>query len=351
MKKKPTQLRKKSKLLDFMNAFYSRFKSTEMLLLTVSGIIVGITSGYLGEQAVSVIDNWHHFQINWYKVWASLICLMILPVGITLGILSVRKILVPRTRRLTFYEPPQRKALVLFLSVVRNPKWVASVKDSGPDHPVKLISFSETAAERNLSGQSIRDDLNAMAKAKRQNLGPPINWEQALRGIYHHSRDAGPLERLIVIASPESVVQADMFFGKFVSRYLELKGVKFELLLSSDNRRSGIELVASDDISSIPVDKLRNRAWDFEDLNALSNGIVCLFEHLNDGPASVPDNQIVVDYTGGMKVCSVVSAMTTLNRDIETQYVATQEREVNRGGDHELWEYDVLGYDLVVDER
>lgn len=200
------------------------------------------------------------------------------------------------------------------------------------------LSHTRDILPRNLdlSGR-LADDLAALAEAKRQAslTGQPAQhwiWEQALRGIHHHTRDGGPLRRVILLGSPESVEQLHQFRNEVISRYDELKQVSFEAYYQYDGK---IHVLDSPDHQHH-----RQNGVDFEDFDELTRAYDRILSGLERDGAR-PD-QIQVDFTAGQKPASVVAAVVTICSDVSNQYVATNPRDRQA----ETWMYDVWGYDF-----
>ena len=87
----------------------------------------------------------------------------------------------------------------------------------------------------------------------------------------------------------------------------------------------------------MPSNELANRpleGWDFEAFDDLSRALLHrlrMFKRME-----VNEKEIMIDFTGGQKVTSVVAAMVTINRRVKTQYVQT-----NRP-------WNVAGYDIQM---
>lgn len=71
----------------------------------------------------------------------------------------------------------------------------------------------------------------------------------------------------------------------------------------------------------------------FDEFDELSWALIKLLHCLKD--QGIQDHQIMLDFTGGLKVTSVVAAAVTFNREIRTQYVHTTKLKV-------------IGYDLLL---
>lgn len=74
--------------------------------------------------------------------------------------------------------------------------------------------------------------------------------------------------------------------------------------------------------------------WDFERFDDLSKAILELFKIFRR--QRVPDEQVMIDFTGGQKVTSVVAAAVTFNRRSKAQYVQTNKP------------WNVVSYDVMM---
>jgi hypothetical protein len=158
-----------------------------------------------------------------------------------------------------------------------------------------------------------------------------------LRGIYHHVKDRGPLQRVILICSAQSILQAKLFIDHVLRRYHSLDHVAVDVLLASD---LALKRWQADEASLDPED-----GFDFEDFDALTEAYGRLFELLKkEGIAS---RQIQVDLTGGQKPTSIVAAVVTVGSRIANQYTCTNPKDPSAA----RWEYEVLGYDFIEPPR
>jgi hypothetical protein len=73
--------------------------------------------------------------------------------------------------------------------------------------------------------------------------------------------------------------------------------------------------------------------WEFERFDDLSRAVLHLIREYKR--QNVSEHQIMIDFTGGQKVTSVVAASVTFNRKIKAQYVQTNPP-------HEVVSYDIL---------
>lgn len=210
-----------------------------------------------------------------------------------------------QTRRL---PAELRKHLVLFLSNLRK-----DLEASG-GVPLQLVLTND-----------LDRDILTMEELKQRE--PPVkwSWEMPLRGIRHHL-DRNTLQTVTLICSPESLLQAHLFLN-VCRRYDPLKKVKFSLFARGKARP---ELVSASD----PNVQKGLRGWDFENFDELHHGLSCLLEEFKN--RKVADTEVMIDFTGGQKVTSLVAATMTFNRHIKSQYVQTNP------------DYDVLSYDVVM---
>lgn len=200
-----------------------------------------------------------------------------------------------------------RKHLVLFLSNL----------------PKQLEESGGTPPQLVLTNDLDRDILTMEEMKQRQ---PPVrwSWEMPLRGIRHHL-DRNTLQTVTLICSPESLSQAHLF-RDICMRYEPLKRIKYSLLV---RRKGRLELVSASDLHG--TEGLQG--WDFEDFEELYRGLWYLIKQFKD--RKVADADVMIDFTGGQKVTSLVAATMTFNRRIKSQYVQTNP-------DHGVLSYDVI---------
>ena len=103
----------------------------------------------------------------------------------------------------------------------------------------------------------------------------------------------------------------------------ELKGVVYRVLFRDSPY---LRPAKPEDMKSVP-------GWNFESFDELSDALWKLIRMLKK--QQVEEKDIVIDFTGGQKVTSVVAAAITINRHIDAQYVQT----------NSPWE--VLSYDVI----
>jgi hypothetical protein len=197
----------------------------------------------------------------------------------------------PRTRFLRDIEfPEKRKHLVLFLSglELRRSKYVSGVPEG-----------------ITLTGD-IDKDISAIEVHKKSN--PYWQWEMPLRAIRHH---LGRLETITLICSPESIQQVS-WFREILKKYQRLDSVSVRVLAKDGNLPA---IVKVDEISH-SFDGLEFER--FDELSEAVDRLLTLFKE-----EDVPEKEIMIDFTGGQKVASVVAAAITFNRKIDAQYVQT----------------------------
>ena len=256
------------------------------------------------------------------------VALGLLFVGSQLARTAAAHILRLHTRRLNKSPAEPRRVLIVFLS----------------DGPARASEATEADWEkvvlpaRPKLAWNLPQDLAAMAEYKREcKLADerPVfwRWEQALRGV-HHNRRKGKLERLILICSRESIVQAH-WFTRILERYKITECVRVELLVKDGH---GSRLLAT---SEGPLEG--HFGWNFEDFDDMWRALSQLLDWLGRHE-KVPDRDIDIDLTGGPKPATVVAASATIHRDLRNQYVCTNPRDPQA----EPWEYEVLDYDLVL---
>lgn len=219
-----------------------------------------------------------------------------------------RAFLPPRTRLLANEPAEHRKHLVLFLSNL-------------PDH----LAQSAGIPDGLMLSNDLEQDLLMIEEHKRRKPLDPIarwSWEMPLRAIREH---LGVLESVTLICSRESLPQAPLFLS-ICGRYRQLEQINFDLLAQDRSRpvlRSGRDLPALDSCEG----------WDFESFDQLSRALWTLLKKFRK--RKYPDDEIMIDFTGGQKVTSIVAATMTFNRQIKAQYVQT----------NDPWR--VLSYDVV----
>ena len=210
----------------------------------------------------------------------------------------------PRTRFVRNESPEKREHLVLFLSHLdtRRGKFHDGVLD----------------------GITLSDDLDTdldMLSAWKQQGQPYWPWEMPLRGIKHH---LGRIKTVTIICSPESIQQVH-WFGQVLTRYKVFRDLEIRVFVQGEGCPA---LVAC------PPTPMSQKGWDFEQFDDLSRAVGELLHEFQN--RAITDNQVMIDFTGGQKVTSVVAASVTFNREIKAQYVQTNPP------------YAAISYDIVL---
>ena len=169
-----------------------------------------------------------------------------------------------------------------------------------------------------LSGD-LNNDIEEMVRFKKTNH--PWRWEMPLRGIRHHLQN-NILKTVTFVCSNVSVEQVH-WFKNFCGRYPEMTDITFYNLLKTHPKFV---------ISSSESFK-KEQGWNFESFDELSEAMSILLQIFKNHKFEEQD--IMIDFTGGQKVTSVVAASITFNRKIKSQYVQTNP------------EWEVLSYDVI----
>ncbi len=239
------------------------------------------------------------------------LCHVILYIAVFMAVVIVvywkkRSFFRPRTRMLSNETAEQRKHLILFLSNL-------PPKDNEGIPEGLTLSF-----------QSLEADIKYLVGKKAENIR--WSWEMPLRAIRHHLT---VLESVIVVCSEKSVRQVHCFLN-ICKKYREFDNICFYVLVQKGKKAD----ILSPDLPC-SADKLADfQGWDFESFDELSRGILFLLKNLLK-EKKYPEQDIMIDFTGGQKVTSVVAAAMTFNLDIKAQYVQTNPP------------CDVISYDFV----
>ena len=216
----------------------------------------------------------------------------------------------PRTRYMTNESPEKRGHLVIFLSHLRTDR--------------------EKFADGVPMGIQVSGDLEAdLAELVRLKDRPAKeetriqwSWEMPLRAIRHH---VGKLRTLVIVCSEESIQQIGWFVA-ILRKYPALASLSVWAAVKADDDRA--------DFVSETSALLRRRGWNFEAFDDLSRAVLEVIRFL--GQQGIREKEIMIDFTGGQKVTSVVAAAVTFNRPTKTQYVQTN------------YPYRVISYDILL---
>ena len=160
-----------------------------------------------------------------------------------------------------------------------------------------------------------------MAQIK-ENSGRFWKWEMPLRAIHWH---LGTLKSVTIFGSasskeiPGSMVQVRHFVD-FCRRYPGLG--------KDEKGKDKISFIAWIKDKTVHSQEIKtdtafasDQGWDFENYEELKKGLELLLRDFNYW--GVSDREIMIDFTGGMKVTSVVATGATFNRALKAQYIQT----------------------------
>lgn len=218
----------------------------------------------------------------------------------------------PRTRYLTNIEEPEpRKHLTLFLSNISK----ELEKSNGIPEEIRVLFSND-----------INKFISRIDTLKRTNPSfPRWSWEMTIRGIRCHIKDK-TLKTVTLVCSRESVLQTRMFLN-ICKQFIQLKDIAFHILI----QREGKIKLADFAPSTIAEESM---GFNFESFDELSHAMLILLREFNR--KTYLEHEIMIDFTGGQKVTSVVAVAMTFNRKIKAQYVQT----------NDPWK--VLSYDVIL---
>jgi hypothetical protein len=211
----------------------------------------------------------------------------------------------PRTRFLQDVEAPEkRECLLLFLS----------------DLDLKRDKYNDGVPEGVPLSNDLDKDISTLETHKQSN--PFWRWEMPLRAIRHH---LGRLQTIALVCSPESMQQVH-WFRQVLTGYPSLANVSVQVLAKDNDHPVLIDC---------PTTPTSSGGWEFERFDELSRAVQHLLRiYLKE--KKLDEGQIMIDFTGGQKVTSVVAASVTFNRKIKAQYVQTNPP------------WNVVSYDIVL---
>jgi hypothetical protein len=210
----------------------------------------------------------------------------------------------PRTRLRQNENPPKREHLILFVSNLKP----SAIGSNGLPH-----GFTPS--------YRVPDDLQGLVDQKKQG-DAPWPWEMILRAINHH---VPRLRAVSLLCSHDSILQVHLL-GNLLRKYPVFGDAQLRVVV---RRKSGIDFVVC------PTTPFERGGWEFENFDDLSDALLAVLRNLNEN--GTPDREIMIDFTGGYKVTSVVAASVTFNRNVRAQYVQTDPRR-----NHEPIGYDCL---------
>jgi len=276
-----------------MLIFSSGYQRIKELFPWLTAALVALSTGWASSALMNTMDVWFSGRLGTFSPTR---CIYILLFWVFAILLYFQRgtFFRPRTRQLRNEVPEKRKHLILFLS---NP-------NTGGNE------FNKVAMPDGLTLSSDLDaDIKRMEDLKRKKPPSRWTWEMPLRGIRHH---IGKLKSVTIICSKESIAQATGFV-QICKGYDSLKDVNLFILA-----KDPIELITPPSEALYPA-----RGWDFENFDELSDAIWTLLQRLMKKTYGFKEQEIMIDFTGGQKVTSVVAASMTFNRKIKGQYVQT----------------------------
>lgn len=196
----------------------------------------------------------------------------------------------PRTRYMRGETPEKREHLIIYLS--------------------DLI-MNDQSKEGIPSGITIEGDFkkDLVKLVEYKKTHHPWRWEMPLRAIKHH---LGKLKSITLICSDKSILQVGLF-QNILKKYHQLNDVQIQLLIKHHNK----PLLVS------KYDDRQHKSWNFEEFDDLSNALIYLIKTFKSN--GISEKEVMIDFTGGQKVTSVVAAAITFNRPVKAQYVQTND--------------------------
>lgn len=166
---------------------------------------------------------------------------------------------------------------------------------------------------KNTGLQSLETDLSLIEEHKKNNA--PWPWEMTLRAIRHHigSIESPTLKTITVICSPESIKQFP-HFKAIVENYLINTKITLKLLAKKNAAHCW------ETCNDGQTNQILN-GYNFEDFDELTSALHWYIKQQRKN--KVREKEIMIDFTGGMKVTSVVAATLTFNSSIKAQYIST----------------------------
>lgn len=264
-----------------------------------AGVGVALGASWLADALRDAIEHWFTGQcvrasfVNASHIVGFLACYIAFFSIMVVWLYRVRnRFFQPRTRFLQDVEAPEkREHLVLFLS----------------DLDLSRGKYHDGVPEGVIFSNDLDRDISTLEVHKKSN--PFWRWEMPLRAIRYH---LGRLQTITLVCSPQSMQQVH-WFRQVLDRYPSLDHVSVQVFAKENNSPALIEC---------PKTSTSKGGWEFERFDELSRAVQHLLRiYLKE--KKVDEGQIMIDFTGGQKVTSVVAASVTFNRKIKAQYVQT----------------------------
>lgn len=259
------------------------------------GALLILTGGWASDGTKEVLEAFLRTEAVWpYPRYLTFPIYVLTFSLVVIGTAWVgKRYFLPRTRFMNNVESPEkREHLVLFLS----------------DLDTSRGGYCDGVPESLTLSDDLDADIHHIENLK-QTQRLMWRWEMPLRAIRHH---IGKLKTITLICSPESICQV-RWFCAILERYLDLKNNTFWIYGKEEHRAS---LIKCTDLATH-----RLEGWNFEAFDDLSRALLQRLRMFRK--AGINEKEIMIDFTGGQKVTSVVAAMVTINRQVKTQYVQT----------------------------
>lgn len=285
--------------------YRAKERARKLLAWGLAGLLL-LSSGWAGDGIKELFEAWLNAEPQPALEHATVVgYVVVFALALWGSAWAGRRYLFPRTRFMKPESPDKREHLVLFLSNLEVSR--GGYHDGVPD----AIA---------LSGD-LDSDIQRLEDLK-EGQGLKWQWEMPLRAIRHH---VGTLKTITLICSRESLPQAP-WFCSIVRGYTALRTIRVWVYGKENGRPC---LVEGDELANRKLE-----GWDFEAFDDLSRALLQRLQTFRE--TGVNEQEIMIDFTGGQKVTSVVAAMVTINRKVKTQYVQTNSP------------WDVAGYDIQV---
>ena len=242
-------------------------------------------------------DTFFELLNVWFQGWAKLLFPFFFAAMLVL-LYRKKGYFRPFTKGLANQRVQPRNHLILFLSNM-DPRLESS------DY---LPSWLELSSD-------LDKDLQKMEELKKDDPGKRWLWEMPLRGIRAH---LPRLETVTLVCSHQSLRQAPYFLS-LCQKYRDLENINFHLSMEHQGRPVWLPFKNDLQLESF-------QGLSFESFDDLSEALGYILARLRQD--KVPESEVMIDFTGGKKVTSVVAAAMTFGRQIKAQYVDTESLEV-----------------------
>lgn len=273
-------------------------KFQELYLPWLTAAMAALSSNWAADAIPATLQVWMSLSCGEFSLSRAL-SIFLFTLSVFLLFKQRNSFFKPRTRLLCNEEPEKRKHLVIFLSDLR-----------------KGVQYDNGIPEGLHLTFNLVEDLSIIEKHKEitKQYWP---WEMCLRGMRPHF---GKLETVTIACSTKSIFDVDLFL-KILRGYQEFENISFNILCKGGSKPVPKNVAFSGKNCS---------GLDFESFDELSD---TLWSFLKKN--QFPENEVMIDFTGGQKVTSVVAAALTFNRKIKAQYVQTS------------YPWDVVSYDVI----